>query len=61
LATNDKFDGIRHSLKPNEFYVWNHGSDYNAIIISQSANRRAKREEVKETVSSKFKNCYVHV
>ncbi|CAD8099595.1 unnamed protein product [Paramecium sonneborni] len=63
LATNDKFSGIRQRLSEfnSDVYIWNHGAEYNAIIMAKGSKKRETRQKIKEIVNNKFKNCFVNI
>ncbi|CAD8080095.1 unnamed protein product [Paramecium primaurelia] len=63
LATNEKFTGIRQLLSEfnSDIYIWNHGADYNAIIMAEGSKKREIRQKIKGIVNNKFKNFFVNI
>ncbi|CAD8168966.1 unnamed protein product [Paramecium pentaurelia] len=63
LATNENFSSIRQRLSEfnSDIYIWNHGAEYNAIIMASGSNKRETRQKIKEIANQKFKNCFVNI
>ncbi|CAD8111003.1 unnamed protein product [Paramecium sonneborni] len=63
LAINNTFSGIRQRLQEfnSNIYIWNHGAEYNDIILAEGLKKRQSRQKIQEIVNKKFKNCFGNI